>query len=180
MADPFKLVALKALCDALKEITPINGYVHDLSDFDPGDGAAKERVFRGRAWFGEDDELPMLSILEGVDPAEEVAEPAADSPTAEYDWELILQGFVDDDRNHPLDPAYRLLADVRKRLAVERVRKTVDHDQNPLGLGLGKNRIVKLSFGSGVCRPADDISAKAWFWLRVTLRIVEKAAEPYA
>lgn len=182
MADPFKLTVLKALTDAFKEITPDNGYTHDLSDFDPGDGVAQSRVFRGRAWFGEDDPIPMVCILEGVEEPEDVSALPLQSEGGEYDWELLVQGFVNDDRSNPTDPAYTLLADVRKRLAVERVRKNAARDADPLGLGLGtgKNCITKLSFGSGVCRPADDVSAKAWWWLRVRLRIYENAAEPDA
>lgn len=176
MADqPFKLRALIALTDALKEITPSRGYQFDVS------GA----VWRGRAWFGDDDTLPMLSVLEGTSPADEVAEPPVDTATGEYDWSLILQGFVDDDPENPTDPAYGLLADVRRRLAQEKTRRhpTDPSERDILGLGPGrggKNCITKMFIGSGVVRPADDVSAKAYFWLNLVLRIVDNASEPYA
>jgi hypothetical protein len=179
MPDPFKLKALKAVTAALKEITPANGYVNDLADFDPGDGVMTSRVYRGRLWFGESDPIPMLSLLEGQDPAEDVAPPPVNTPSAEYDWDLIVQGFVDDDPANPTDPAYTLLADVRKRLLAERKIRTAQHDPNPFGLGLGKNRVVDVRVGPGVVRPADDVSAKAWFWLRLTLRIFDNAENPY-
>jgi len=174
---PFKLRVLRALTDSLKQITPANGYVTDMADFNDN-GALTARVYRGRAWFGDDDPIPMISILEGVHPADEVAEPPADTPVAEYDWPIMIQGFVDDDPLNPTDPAYLLLADVRKRLAWERKRKlpTDPTEADPLGLGLGKNRITKLSFGAGVVRPADDVSARAYFWLSTTLRIVDDAS----
>jgi len=182
MSDPFKLRALKALTDALKEITPDNDYVSDLADFDPGDGVTTARVYRGRAWFGDSDPIPLVSILEGVSPADEVAEPPIGAVASEYDWAILVQGFVDDDPDNPTDPAYQLMADVRQRIAVEQVRKVEgsrsQHD--PLGLGRGKNRIEKITIGSGVVRPADDVSAKAWFWLSLNLRVVENAADPYA
>jgi hypothetical protein len=38
VSDPFKLRLLKAITGALKEVTPANGYLNDLADFDPGDG----------------------------------------------------------------------------------------------------------------------------------------------
>jgi hypothetical protein len=182
---PFKLRVLRALTDTLKEITPANGYVSDMADFDPGDGVDTARVFRGRAWFGESDSLPMLSILEGVDPADEVAEPPVDTPVSEYDLQLLIQGFVTDDPQNPTDPAYVLLADVRKRLAAEVKRKMVGDptERDIFGLkaaGSSRNEITGLRFGTGVVRPADDVSSNAWFWLSVTIRVVDHAALPYA
>jgi hypothetical protein len=45
--------------EALKEITVANGYAHDLAT----------SAFRGRVIFGENDPVPMVSILRGSDPA---------------------------------------------------------------------------------------------------------------
>jgi hypothetical protein len=176
---PFKLRVLRALTDALKTITPANGYQFDLSDFDPGDGVMTARVYRGRAWYGDDDPIPMVSILEGINPADDVAEAPVDTTTGEANWQILVQGFVNDDPEHPTDPAYGLLADIRRRIAAEKKRRVGD-DLDPFGFGRGKNRITKVFIGSGVVRPADDTSAKAWMWLSLTLRIVENAAEPYA
>jgi len=182
---PFKLRVLRALTDALKEITPANGYVSDMADFDPGDGIPKERVYRGRMWFGEDDTLPMLSILEGTSPADEVAEPPVNTATQEVDWHLLVQGFVVDDPVNPTDPAYVLMADVRKRIVMERKRKDAAGDPDPFALGVGsqsgnKNQIVSVSVGPGVVRPADDVSSRAWWWFSLTIRIIDNAEAPYA
>lgn len=180
---PFKLRVLRAMTAAIKTVTVDNGYVSDLADYDGDDDVTLSRVFRGRAWFGEDDPLPMVSVLEGVSPADEVdQEPPVDTSTGEYDWSLLVQGFVADDPANPTDAAYVLMADVRQRLAVEKTRKAPGTQQpDPFGLGLGgKNRITKLSIGSGVVRPADDISSRAYFWLTVVLRIVDNASTPYA
>lgn len=178
---PFPIRALQALTAALKEITPTNGYDHDLSDFTDDDGVTVARVFRGRAWFGDGDPIPMLSILEGRDPADEVAEPPLETASGEYDWPLIVQGFVQDDPLNPTDPARLLLADVRRRLAQEVKRKRPGtHQLDPLGLGVGKNRITKFRFGPGVARPADDVSDKAYFWLSVTLRVFDNPEHPFA
>lgn len=178
MTEPFKLVALYGLTNALKEITPANGYVNDMADFDDG-GVTQERVFRGRAWFGESDPIPMLSILEGANPFDIVVEPPETGATAEYDWLLTVQGFINDDPTHPTDPAYRLLRDVRRRLAVEKRRILPGTRSQPDPFGLGNsaapNKIISLSFGPGIVRPSDDVSAKAWFWLSVTLRIIDVA-----
>ena len=123
----------------------------------------------------------MLSVLEPEE-AGEIALPPSQSAVVEYRWPLIVQGFVSDDPQNPTDPAYRLLADVRRRLAVERTRKAVGSNQpDPLGLGVtGSNRITGLSFNSGVVRPADDVSATAYFWLMLELTVVDNAADPYA
>jgi len=180
---PFKLRVVRALTTALKEITPDNDYLTDLSDFEAEDDVTLSRVYRGRAWFSDTDPIPMVSILEGVSPGDDVAEPPIDTTSGEYDWDLLVQGFVNDDPENPTDPAYLLLADVRKRLAVEKVRKLPNDPTtlDILGLGAsGKNRITKLSIGSGVVRPADDVSSKAYMWLRLTLRVVDNAGAPYA
>lgn len=178
---PFKLRVLRALTAALKEITPANGYQHDLADFTAADGVEQERVFRGRSEFGDNDPIPMISILEGVGPADELTESSQDTSAGEYDWPILIQGFLEDDPVHPSDPAYPLLADVRRRLAVEKVRKPVGgHQPDPFGLGGGRNRITRVSIGSGVVRPADQISARTYFWLTLTLRVVDNAAEPFS
>lgn len=182
--DPFKLRVLKALTATLKAITPANGYVSDLSDFDPGDGVDTARVYRGRAWFGDNDPLPMVSVLEGVNPADEVAEPPASTPVAEYSWDILLQGWVTDDPLNPTDPAYLLLADVRQCLAAQ-AKRTLPNDpteRDIFGLkaeGASRNEITGLRFGAGVVRPADDVSSTAWFWLSVQVRVVDHAALPY-
>lgn len=180
---PFRLRVLTALTSALKGITPANGYQFNLADFDPGDGYPKARVYRGRAWYGEDDPIPMLSLLE-ADIGEEVSNPPHGVAAGRYEWALMVQGFVDDDPANPTDPAYILAADVVKRLAVETVRKLTPadpaSDSDILGIGLrGTNKLTGLRVGSPVVRPADDVSAKAYFGLLVTLTTVEVGGAPY-
>ena len=180
---PFKLLVLHALTDTLKTITPANGYVVDLSDFDPGDGATMERVYRGRAWYGDTDPLPMVSVLEGVNQADDVYEPQVDTTTGEHDWQVLVQGFVADSPTHPTDPAYFLMRDVRKRLAKEKRRLKPNRQGifDPLGASLFAPKgcgLVNITIGPGVVRPADDVSAKAYFWMSLTLRIVEDAEAP--
>lgn len=178
---PFKTRVLRALTDALKDIAPSNGYISDLADFEADDGVTVSRVYRGRAWFGDSDPIPMVSILEGAHPADMVAEPPVNTATNEHDWELLIQGFVNDDPTNPTDPAYPLLADVRRRLAIE-AKRTSDGMPSILGFGLrdgAKNSISKLHIGAGVVRPADDVSARAYFWLSIVIRVVDNAAYPY-
>lgn len=177
---PWKLRVLHALTDAIKEITPDAGYESNLSDFDPGDGVTTARVYRGRAWFGDEDPVPLVSVLEN-DSANEVSSPPVAATTSEYEWPLLIQGFVNDDPVNPTDPAYVLLADVRRRLAAERTRKLPGSQSkfDPFGLGRGVNRVTEIRIGSGVVRPADDVSSKAYFWLPLVIVLTENAAEPY-
>lgn len=168
---------LRALTDCIKEVTPDNGYTFDLADFDPGDGAMMERVFRGRPWFGDTDPIPMVSVLEPVEEADFLFVPATDDPSATYDWPLLVQGFVNDDPMHPTDPAYRLMRDVRRRLLAEKKRTAPGrHVPDPLGsraFGLPNCRVNEIRVSTGKVRPADDVSAKAYFYLVVTLNITE-------
>lgn len=176
---PFRLRVLHALTDTLKSISVADGYNFNMADDPTGVG---ERVFRGRAWYGDSDPIPMLSVLEGTGPADDAVEPHWKAPTASYDWPIYIQGFVNDDPTHPTDPAYVLAADVIKRLTVEKIRKRPNSnaEPDPFGLGAGKNSVNGLIIGSPNVRPADDVSAKAWFWLTVTIKTTEDQRDPYA
>lgn len=174
---PFRLRLGMAITDTLKAIAPVDGYHFDLRDFDPGDGATMSRVYRGRAWFGDTDPIPMVSILEAVNPADELMEVPVDMTAGEFDWSLIVQGFVSDDPENPTDPAYWLERDVRTALGREKRRmKPNSHSPDPFGAstwqipGCG---VIGMTLGLGVIRPADDVSSKAYFWLPLTLRLVE-------
>jgi len=162
MSDPFRLRLLKNLTAVLEEITPQNGYVHDLRD----------HVFRGRATFGDKDPLPMISILEPVEESEQHTLAHA-SPYGQGPWVLLLQGFARDDFTNPTDPAHRLMAEVKQRLTQERVR---DRAYDILGM---QGKIMELKLSHGVVRPPDELSDKAYFWLRITLMVVENLQDPY-
>lgn len=161
--EPFRLRVLKALSAALEEINPDNGYTHDL----------RGNVFRGRDIFGESDPLPMVSILEAIDEKAQLPTPEA-GPEGVGPWELLIQGFMEDDLVHPTDPAHFLMAEVKKRLVQERVR---DRQRNILGMG---GKVTDLRISPGVVRPPDEDSAKAYFWLRLTLNVVENNLDPYS
>lgn len=163
MPDPFRLKVLKALTTCLEGITPANGYNHDLTG----------KVKRGRDIFGEDDPIPLVCILEAVEEKPQVL-PPQQSPHSSGPWELQIQGFVEDDFDNPTDPAHRLMAEVKKRLVEERVR---DRQANIFGMS---GRVTELRISHGVVRPADEISGKAYFWLRMTLGLVENLSDPYA
>lgn len=161
--DPFRLRVLKAMTEALEAINPDNGYDIDL----------RGSVFRGRDTFDHNDPLPMVSILESI-----VEKPVLQAPPAggkvKTDWELLLQGWAEDDKQNPTDPGQKLMAYVKKALMEAR---RVGQGYDILGMG-GKITDIKLS--TGVVRPADEVSAKAYFWLKVELSLVEDLLNPFA
>lgn len=167
--DPFRLRVLKALTAALEEITPANGYTFDLAG----------KVFRGREIFGEDDPIPMVSILEVPDEMSQNRQPTG-STTLEVKWELLIQGFVDDDFENPTDPAQHLQAQVKKRLSLERKKAQRAQPGTPSTGILGMNgAVMSLDLSPGVVRPPDGISGKAYFWLRCDITMVENLSDPY-
>jgi hypothetical protein len=148
----------------MADITVANGYKTTLTD----------SVFRGRALFGEGDPIPMVSILEVPIPVDQQSVSGSES---KGDWELMIQGFANEDRENPTDPAHIMLADVKMLLGLEKKNENWDNPEEGI-FGLG-GIVDKLYIGTGVVRPADEISAKAYFWLTVTLGIVEDLADPY-
>lgn len=166
LENPIRLEIHKRMTDVLKQITKANGYATDIDD----------HVYRGRLVFGSETPLPALAILEVPIPPDAAPSPP-DSTIFDGTWEIMVQGWVEDDRGDPTDPAHVLMADVKKALARER-RKT-DWDKPEDGIfGLGRN-VTGMYIGSGVVRPPEEVSAKAYFWLTVTLDLVEDMEDPY-
>lgn len=164
----FRLDVLKALTAALEDITPVNGFHHDFSQ---DDGVPK--VFRGRNVLGEDDPDWVLTILEPPIPLEAFINRSADNPYTHSNWELLIQGFVPDnlDEVHPTDPAHLVMEEVKKRLVQEKQR-FLPGTRQPDILGMA-GHVVNITVGQGVVRPSDESSSRAFFWLLVTLQLVE-------
>ncbi len=175
MADEVLRIRIqKALQKCLEGITPDNGYTHDLSN--PGGSYLTRKVFRGRVIFGDKDPLPLVSILEVPIPLDQVA-PPEDSVYSSGGWELVIQGFVKDDKENPTDPAHVLMAEVKQQLALEKAKH---RDYRMFSDEMGKHFTESgMLIGAGVVRPPDEISSKAYFWLNVTLYISENLANPY-
>lgn len=168
---PLRLEILRTLTDALKEIHPDNGYEFDLRD----DAEGRARVVRGRIMIGNDEPLPMVSLVEppmAIEPISTRRQP--DNTKRVGDWELIVQGWAQDDPENPTDVAYQLEAEVRRRLALEKNRpgarpgSLVGH--NFFGLG---NKVLNFTIGTPVVRPNEHISEQAVFYLVLTLEIAE-------
>lgn len=164
MADPIRLVILKKLSEHLDGIDTIDGYNYDL----------KDSVFRGRTIFGEDDPLPMLSILEA--PRAEGSLYGGDYEVKRDKWQLLIQGWTEDDAENPTDNAYLLADDVEKRLGML-IAMRPDNSGRPLYSTIYKlgDLIIDLEFGPPIIRPPiEQVSSKAFFYLPVTLSLASE------
>lgn len=164
MADPFRLRVLKGLTDLLKTVSVANGCSLDING----------SVYRGRTEYGQETALPFISILSSPIPADQLDSPEG-APESAGRWDLLIQGFVEDDLVNPTDPAEILLADVKRILAKHRR----DHARPKNYLGM-EGRVYDMKIGLGVARPSDEISACSYFWLGLTLSIVEDLENPFA
>lgn len=161
--EPLRIRILDVLAADIASIRVANGYMNDLN---------ANCVFWGRSVFGDKGPVPMVSILEVPIPLDQIV-PPPDSSYSSGTWELLIQGFVKDDKHKPTRPAHRLMADVKKKLALTK-RRNRDFDL----FGMGKH-ITDMRIGAGVVRPPDEVSAKAYFWLNLSLDIVEDLADPF-
>jgi hypothetical protein len=176
VADPFRLRVLKAVTAAIKA-----GVTPDLCEgeitFDLRDTATEKHVFRGRTDYGYNDVLPIVSVLE--DPRAQPLQHGVDAGgQVAGDWQIIVQGFVQDDPENPTDPAQFLVAEVIRALIAERKRNNV------LGLGYREPCVMDMKVGSPVVRPADisdeGISDTAHFVFTLTLSLSEDLEKPFA
>jgi hypothetical protein len=160
---PFRLRVLRSLTSIIEQVNPTKGQHFDL----------RGAVFRGRARFGDDDPTPMVSILEAPIP-QGSSQSKGDNTKVISEWELLIQGWSDDDRRNPSDAAHHLMAEVKSVLVRE---KKKDRGNNLLGMG---GRVVEMYVGQGTVRPPDDPVSEAFFWLTLTLRLAEDLEQPYA
>lgn len=177
--NPLRLEVHKRLTALLESMDTADGYKIDLgSQAETAfNGNMEGRVFRGRTVFGDKDPLPMLSLLEVPIPLDQLSAPE-DSGLSSGGWELMVQGFLRDDRENPTDPGHVLMADVKQCLALESQKANYQGKDTNGILGLGR-QVPKMVIGPGVVRPPDEISAKAYFWLTITLELAEDLTRPY-
>lgn len=164
MVDPMRLKVLKALCDKLAEISAPE-FNFTLSG----------NVFRGRATFGADDPLPLVSVLEDPQTTAPQAPPKFTSePVRMATMNLLVQGWAErpiQAQDNGTDAAYYLLSDVQRKLA------EIVSERGPKG-GFLSDTAETLLIGEPVVRPPDETSDAAWFWLRVTVSYFENLADP--
>lgn len=163
MADSKQLRILKGLTDHLEGITPANGYDFDLTG----------HVYRGVTRFGADQPLPFVSILESLRPDPRPEEAGVEKLIREEKWELLVQGWVDENRDFPTDTLYQLKAAVEKRMA------EIVQEASPV-YRLGK-LITGLRIGPGVVRAATPQAGGAEaFYLPILVHYAINLADPFA
>lgn len=171
---PLQLGVLRYLTDHLEGT---DGLWEDETAIDVTDA-----VWRGRKFFSDSDfdglGGALLSILEAPRPL------IGDSAGVERikrkeNWTLLLQGWTQDDKKHPSDPAYFLKAAVEKRLS----RLVVLGDQGdpvyPAEFRMG-GLVVELIVGQGLVRPpAEAITRYSMFYIPLVINLVTDLSNPY-
>lgn len=168
MADTKRLALLKNLTAHLEtEVSVANGYHHDIAG----------RVYRGRTTFSESDPVPCLSILEALNPDRDALEAGRDKVLQRERWTLLIQGWAPEDRVNPTDPAHILMGDVKRALAK---LSALDGMGDPAHANhLFGGLAVGLSIEPGTVRPPDEVSALAYFWVRIVVEMVESLTDPF-
>ncbi|MDO5646303.1 hypothetical protein [Paracoccus sp. (in: a-proteobacteria)] len=172
---PLRLAILRALTEALKGVNPDNGYEFDLRD-DVSWEYVRPRVVRGRLHTGDDEPLPMLSIVEPPLSIEAIpTRRQPDNAAHVGEWDLIIQGWAADDPMNPTDIGYQFVSEVRHRLAQEKNR---GRNGEVSILGFDETQIQNMTIGTPVVRPNEHISEQAVFYFVLTLHIAEDMAAP--
>lgn len=166
--DPRRLRLLKAVTTSFEGISKDNGFKLDIR---PPDSPHETHVFRGRAEFGENDPVPMISILETPIPPEQQRTPEGGS-SDDVRLELVVQGFSLDDKINPTDAAHHLLAAAQQALALEKKKEN-------MGQSFGFKWVRRIEIGPGTVRPPDEISAHAYFWMTLAIVYVDDLENPY-
>lgn len=139
-------------------------------------------VLRGRKFFADSDfddvEGALVSILEAPRPIfNDTA--GVERVARKESWTLLLQGWTQDDKKHPSDPAYFLKAAVEKRLS----RLVEMNDQGeplyPDEFRLG-GTVIKLEIGQGLVRPPDAaITRYTMFYIPIVIELATDISKPY-
>jgi len=171
---PFRLRILIALTDLLRAITPANGFQFDLSTTSDGD----KRVVRGRLFLGDSEPPYMISLIEPPSAVEPRPNTGPDNVKRATEWDILIQGWARDaGPNEECDLAYALVADVHKALAAEMVKTRTGRPGATNILGFG-DKITKLTIGTPVVRPSEEVSGYGQFFTILTMQIVEDMADP--
>jgi hypothetical protein len=153
-----RLIALKALTAHLEQITTAEGFSFDLL----------QKVFRGRAIFGEEAPKLMLAILEP--PRPDLGIWAGGNQARKEDWPLLLQGTAVDDPENPGDVLYELMWQVEIQLSKI---NAVDNGGMPLypeAYLLGRT-VTDFQMGPGVVTAPADLTQRAFFYLPLRVGI---------
>lgn len=179
MLECYRLNVLKKLTAHLELMNPDDGFSGAVAGLD-----LRTKVHRGRLLFGDNDPVPMLSIVEFPRPG---AGTYADNEetTRSAEWPLVLQGWCENDTQNPSDPAYNLMADVVQQLSKINVKDSAYYllgkpdPSDPLAAVRNYN-IAGIRLGPGVVRPPEgQLSTHAFFYLPIWVKLAEISNKPY-
>lgn len=168
MDDSYRLKVLKALTAHLKLIKDVPG-VEDYAGFD-----LSEAVFRGRNVYGDSDPKTMISILEAPRP-DAAQRVGTDGEGRWENWNLLVQGWCQDDLDNPTDNVYQLMhvVEIQMQKIIESHPRTGEPTYPGMYM-LGK-LVTSFDFGPGVVRPpTEGISPKSFFYLPIRVGLVKK------
>lgn len=169
MDDSYRLKVLKALTAHLKLIKDEPG-VADYSGFD-----LSNAVFRGRNVYGESDPKTMVSILEAPRP-DSAQLVGANGEGRWENWNLLVQGWCQDDPENPTDAVYQLMQVVEMQM--QKLIASHSHTGAPKypDMFMLGALVTSFQFGPGVVRPpTEGISSKSFFYLPVRVGLVKEA-----
>lgn len=177
-------LVMRRLADLVRGINPTNDdpkwaendlpsqpYAFDLS----------KSVYTGKMIFGEEVRYPAVAILEAPQMIPGLF--AGEGGKKRKDQvQLLIQGFSDADNraDDPTSPAYELMAAVETRLsrvtAMHRGAGVARFPEDHLLGGL----LHEFMINKGVVRPPEEkVSAKAYFYLPVTMSLSVEPGNPY-
>ena len=169
MADPKRLVLQKALCAHLESTVRVaNGYHFDLAG----------RVSRGRTTFGDEEPLPQVSVLDALNPDRDVKPNNHTNSVQTEKYVLLVHGWAEDDRENPTDPAHRLMGDVKKAIGQLMDPRAPATYLLPVP-GAPQGLVLATQVEPGTVRPPDQVSCRAYFYVRVIFTLKESIADPY-
>lgn len=174
MSDSKQLDILKRLTAHLAGITPANGYEFDMTN----------KVFRGRLFYGEDDPIPMLSILENPDADVTVPNAVGQTKVVGFrTWSLLIQGWTTLDPDNPLDSCYQLKAAVEERLSRLIVKSSSTYlplYPSEYLLGLAQENVTNgLVVGHGLVSPPTEVVSYPSFFIPVGLGLKIDYVQPF-
>ena len=175
-----KLAILRAITTQLEGIVP--AWVDLPAEMDgevcPFD--LSKSVYRGRLEFGDEVKGPFLAVLEAPRQLDPFGA-GTGNLVQDEDWTILIQGFATEDKKHPLDPAYELLAWTQMRLA------RITHEPRDGSRGglysqewrLG-GLVTKVRYQIPIVRPGKDVvSDTAYFYMPISVGAVTDLTMPF-
>lgn len=161
--------------EILKELTALLKTVKSDGNENINAYSLENAVFRGRTVYGDNDPVPLVSILEAK--GANFADFADDEKIAnKTGWNLLIQGWADPvNPENETDAVYELVNDVICALnKINAIRFETGNPLYPEFYRLG-GKIIELTLGDEVVRPSEnELSSKAFFYLPIVIGITNQ------